>query len=33
LDERKSFIQEWEKGEENLAELCRRYGESRADSL
>lgn len=29
LDERKSFIQEWERGDDNLAELCRRYGVSR----
>jgi hypothetical protein len=25
LDEKKSFIEEWERQEENLAELCRRY--------
>ena len=29
LDERKHFIEEWEKGEEQVAELCRRYGIAR----
>lgn len=29
LDERKDFVKEWEKGEEGLAELCRRYSISR----
>jgi putative transposase len=29
LDEKKSFIEEWERQEENLAELCRRYEISR----
>jgi transposase len=29
LDERKRFIVEWKKGEEDVAELCRRYGISR----
>lgn len=29
LDEKKSFIEEWEQQEENLAELCRRYEISR----
>ena len=29
LDERKNFIREWEKGEDDLAELCRRFGVSR----
>ena len=29
VDERKRFIQEWTKGEEDVAELCRQYGISR----
>jgi transposase-like protein len=29
LDEKQSFIEEWERREENLAELCRRYEISR----
>jgi len=29
LDERRSFIQEWEKGEDDFAELCGQYGVSR----
>jgi transposase InsO family protein len=29
LDERKRFIEEWEKGEEDVAELCRQYGITR----
>lgn len=29
LDERKRFIEEWEKGEEDFAELCRRFGIAR----
>ena len=29
LDERKRFLKEWEKGEDDIAELCRRYGITR----
>ena len=29
VDEKQSFIEEWERQEENLAELCRRYEISR----
>lgn len=29
LDERKRFIEEWKKGEEDFAELCRQYGIAR----
>jgi len=29
VDERKRFIEEWNKGEEDVAELCRRFGVSR----
>jgi putative transposase len=29
MDERRRFLQEWEKGEDDVAELCRRYGITR----
>ena len=29
LDERKRFIHEWKKGEEDFAELCREFGIAR----
>jgi putative transposase len=29
MDERKRFIEEWEQGEDSVAELCRRYGITR----
>jgi putative transposase len=29
MDERKRFVEEWSRGEEGVAELCRRYGISR----
>ena len=33
MDEKKRFIEEWNRGEENIAELCRRYPDWRFSQL